>query len=195
MSQKKNLRTTDCHRDSRAGFSFVEILIFVTIISFLFIALTATVATAVRQSKAAEYRIHATHYADILEEWFRAEKDLDWETFVARDISQSGTLYCFNNQVDFAATASAWPDPGVECTDVDGVIEGIAGYDGIYRNVEGVYEQADIAIPRIFKRYAVLTRGNPEGTQMNVQIIVEWFDGNRFYAVPQNTIFTITDEG
>lgn len=187
---------------SQSGFSFIEVLVFVSIISFLFISLTATVITAVSRAKSAEYRIYATHYADILEEWLRAEKTADWDSFIARDVTGSGTVYCFNRKLDFADPASYWAyfeaNDGAlinqQCTNSDPTSDSIEGYDGIYQQQEGIYSPADIAVPRIFKRYAIITKANPQGTQVNVQIIVEWFDGGRFFSVPQNTVFTIYDE-
>jgi type II secretory pathway pseudopilin PulG len=152
------------------GFSFIEILVFVTIISFLFIALTATVTSSLRRMQVAEHRLYALHYAEELLEWIRAEKETDWATFVGRDSSGSGTIYCFNSPLNFLTPA--WPADNVACANYTGVAGGPQ------------------TVPKIFKRYAVITQENVPTTQINVQIVVEWQDGNQFYSVPLNSVLT-----
>lgn len=186
-------------KNNNDGFSIIEILVFVAIISFLFIALTATVTSALRRMGTAEHRVYATHYAEELQEWLRAEKESDWNTFVARDISGSGTLYCFNTELNFETPESVWQllVPAADCADVETTEGDSGGYDGIWRQiVEGeeptqtiTYQAGDTSVPRIYKRYAIVTRANLPTTQMNVQIVVEWKDGNQYYSVPLNTIF------
>lgn len=155
---------------SQQGFSFIEILVFVTIISFLFIALTATVTSSLRRMQVAEHRLYALHYAEELLEWIRAEKETNWATFVSRDTTGSGTVYCFNGALNFLTPA--WPVENVQCTNYTGVAGGPQ------------------TVSRIFKRYAVITQENVPTTQINVQIVVEWQDGNQFYSVPLNSVLT-----
>lgn len=152
------------------GFSFIEILVFVTIISFLFIALTATVTSSLRRMQVAEHRLYALHYAEELLEWIRSEKETNWATFVSRDTSGSGTIYCFNSSLNFLTPV--WPADNVQCTNYTGVAGGPQ------------------TVPKIFKRYAVITRENLPTTQINIQIVVEWQDGNQFYSVPLNSVLT-----
>lgn len=184
----------------RDGFSIIEILVFVSIISFLFITLTATVTASLRRMGTAESRVYATHYAEELQEWLRAEKETDWNAFIARDVSGSGTVYCFNTELNFENPEEIWTllTPAQECADIETTDGDTGGYDGIWeRVVTGevpnqtiTYQAGDSTIPRIFKRYAIVTRANLPTTQMNIQIVVEWKDGNQFYSVPLNTIFT-----
>lgn len=159
-------------RPAEQGFSFVETLVFVTIISFLFIALTAAVTSSLRRMQVAEHRLYASHYAEELLEWIRAEKETDWATFVSRDTTGSGTVYCFNGSLNFLGPTPTWPVENVQCENYSGVTGGPQ------------------TIPKIFKRYAVITQENVPTTQMNVQIVVEWQEGNQFYSVPLNSVFT-----
>ena len=204
---KRLFRKASClHK--QAGFSIVEILVFVSIISFLFITLTATVTASLRRMSTAERRVYATHYAEELQEWLRAEKEVDWDAFVNRDISGSGTVYCFNGELNFEAPEETWSlfdsesetfvyTPGENCPDVETTDGDSEGYDGIWeRTISGeppdqtiTYQSGDISIPRVYKRYAILTRANLPTTQMNIQIVVEWKDGNQYYSVPLNIIF------
>lgn len=179
-----------------AGFSFVEVLVFVTIISFLFIALTATVTSALRKMQTAENRLYAQNYAGTLLEWLRAEKEADWDSFIARDVNGSGTLYCFNQELSFREPVTNWSsfDPGATCRDVDPTDGDSAGFDGIWQIENGATVDADLTIPRVFRRYAVLSRTNSPTTQVSVQIVVEWRDGDQFFSVPLNTVFTLYNE-
>jgi type II secretory pathway pseudopilin PulG len=163
--------TVNSSRRSRQGFTFLEVLVFTAIISFLFIGLTSTVISSLRRMQTTEHRLYATRYAEELLEWVRAQKETGWESFVADYTSETGTLYCFNGDIDFYNPV--WPPAGL----------GTCDYDGI-----GSKD------PRIFKRYLILTAPTEDLRQVNVQIVVEWRDGNQFYSVPLNTIFTDADE-
>lgn len=181
---------------AQAGFSFVEVLVFVTIISFLFISLTATVTSSLRKMQTAESRLYAQNYAGTLLEWLRAEKEADWEAFVARDVSGSGTLYCFNQKLDFREPITNWSsfDPGATCRDVDLSNGDSQGFDGIWRIENNATVAADLTVPRIFRRYAIITRSNAPTSKMTIQIVVEWRDGDQYFTVPLNTVFTRYNE-
>ena len=161
-------------KTTQEGFTFIEILVFVTIVSLLFVSLTSVVTSSLQRMKIVEERLYAQRYAEELLEWLRAEKETDWQAFMDRDVNGSGTIYCFNNAIDFLN--DDW--------DEDGPTPGpCADYNGITGTS-----------PLIYKRYVVLThRGSPP-TQMSVQIVIEWQNGNKFYSVPLNTIFTELNE-
>jgi Tfp pilus assembly protein PilV len=73
------------------GFTIIEVLIFVTLLSLIFVSVSYIITNTLRNTKQNEYRIVATHYADELKEWLRGEKDVDWQAL----FSKAGT-YCFN---------------------------------------------------------------------------------------------------
>jgi Tfp pilus assembly protein PilV len=153
------------------GFTFIEVLIFTAIISFLFISMTSTVISSLQRMQVTEHRLYANRHAEELVEWLRSEKEADWEAFVARDTGNgSGTPYCFNDQLNFLDPAPVWPAVTLEnCT-----------YTGVGTP------------PLIYKRYAQLTAENLN--QVNIEIVVEWREGNKYYSVPINTVFTNIDE-
>lgn len=155
------------------GFTFVEIMVFTTIISFLFISMTSTVINSLQRMQVTEHRLYANRYAEELVEWMRSEKEGDWDTFVSHDPSEgSGTIYCFNDALDFIS-----PNPWIPTTVNECPFDGIASTP-----------------PVIYRRYAMVTAVPPSFKQVNVQIIVEWREGNKYYSVPLNTVFTNIDE-
>ena len=97
-------------KGSSGGFTLVEVLVFVTILSGVFVTTLAIATQALRVSKTAEHRTLATHYADELAEWLLAESEQDWDDFLATRAPTSTTTYCFNQ-----APVSAWPSTGA-CT-------------------------------------------------------------------------------
>jgi type II secretory pathway pseudopilin PulG len=158
------------NKKSEQGFTFVEILVFTSILSFLLIALTTTVVTSLQRMTTVEHRLYAQRYAEELQEWLRGESQADWTAFIAKDLTPgSGTMYCFNGSLDFRTIV--WPTGGQVC----------AAYNGI-----------GTSPPLIYKRYAVLTAASAD--QMNVQIVVEWKDGNHYFSTPLNTVFTNAKE-
>ncbi|MCX7996889.1 MAG: prepilin-type N-terminal cleavage/methylation domain-containing protein [Patescibacteria group bacterium] len=162
--------------DRQSGFSFIEVLVFITIVSFLFITLTATVISSLSRMKLVEHRMYATHHAEELLEWLRAEKDADWNAFVARDSTGgSGTSYCFNTELDFISTGPLWEEIG---SGLD-----TCAFDGVRGSK-----------PRIFRRYAQIQAVSPEFNTVNVRVIVEWREGSRYYSVPLNSTFTDLNE-
>lgn len=73
------------------SFSLIEVLVFVTILGFIFIAAAALGIVSIRNSQNSKNKILATRYGEELHDWLSSQKDVDWVTFVA----STGT-YCFN---------------------------------------------------------------------------------------------------
>ena len=144
------------------GFSLIEVLVFVSVFSIFFIIAIAIVTLSLNNMKVSEHKILATKYAEELREWLRAEKEIDWDSFVTKS-SVSGTKYCFK------APLNTWPSIGA-C--------GINDFSGITGNS-----------PEIFKREVTLTK--PGNYQVNVAITVSWQEVTKTYSVPLNTTFTV----
>lgn len=164
------------HKNQK-GFTFIEVLVFTAIISFLFISMTSTVITSLQRMSITEHRMYANRHAEELMEWLRSEKESDWDVFRQRDQGNGpGTFYCFNNQLDFASNSDLqWNNA-------------LVGLDACQFN--GIVNET----PRIFRRYVLLSAIPPDFNQVNVQIIIEWQEGLKFYTVPLNTVFTNIDE-
>jgi Tfp pilus assembly protein PilV len=77
---------------AKSGFSLIEVLIFTSILTLVFITISAIITVSLRNLKTQEYKILATHYGEELFNWLSAQKELDWNNFA----SKNGT-FCFNN--------------------------------------------------------------------------------------------------
>lgn len=95
----------------KRGFSLIEVLVFVTILSLFLIVAASIITTSIRQNTAKINFLKATHYNQQLLEWIRSEKETDWSTFVSRG-SAIGTFYCFTSDVPTWSIASCAYDLG-----------------------------------------------------------------------------------
>lgn len=134
------------------SFTLVEVLIFVTLISLIFITVSYTVTISLKNTKINEHKILATHYAEELKEWLRGEKEDDWNSFTA---TKMGT-WCFKEKL------ISW-------------------------NQHTACSPSDL-IDELFKREVSLA---VNGTQITVNITVEWKEDNNTYKIPINTVFSI----
>lgn len=79
-----------------SGFSLIEVLVFVSILSLFFVAAATVVTVSLRNMKINEKKIVATRYAEDLSEWLRSERDVDWTQFVN---NYADKTYCFNTDL------------------------------------------------------------------------------------------------
>jgi type II secretory pathway pseudopilin PulG len=79
------------------GFTLLEILIFVTLISLVFVAISFLATYSLTATRVAQQKVIATHYAEELQEWMRGEKEVDWKAFLAKSSTPGGTIYCVNS--------------------------------------------------------------------------------------------------
>lgn len=87
----------------KKGFSLVEVLVFVTILSLFFVAAMAVTTYSLRTMKTNQYKILAAHFAEEGIEWLRGQKEDDWTTFSAHDSSLGSSAYCISN-LDFSSS-------------------------------------------------------------------------------------------
>lgn len=92
-------------KHSNQGFSLIEVLVFITILSLIFISAAILGTVSIRNSKSTENKIIASRYGEELLDWLRSQKEIDWLAFTAR-ISPSKT-YCFADE-----SFARWPDVG-----------------------------------------------------------------------------------
>jgi len=142
------------------GFSLIEVLIFVSILSIFFVVATSVTVVSLRNMKINEHKILATYYAEELAEWLRDQKEADWTEF----INKSSETYCFKTTPitdDWLTKVSG------DCAPSDYLI-----------TANGQ--------PTIFLRNAVLDGTN----QVNIKITVSWTELGNNYEVPLATVFT-----
>ena len=75
------------------GFTLIEVLVFVTVLSLFFISAVTITTFSLRNLKIQEHKIIATRYAEESSEWVKQEKEDDWQVFA----SHNGTNYCLNS--------------------------------------------------------------------------------------------------
>ncbi|PIV09823.1 hypothetical protein COS31_05550 [Candidatus Roizmanbacteria bacterium CG02_land_8_20_14_3_00_36_15] len=78
------------------SFSLIEVLVFISILSILFVAAASTTIFALRNMKINEHKILATYYGEELLGWLRGEKENDWNSFLLQsDTFPLYKVYCF----------------------------------------------------------------------------------------------------
>lgn len=82
-------------KKSPAGFSLIEVLIFVTILSLFFIVAITITTFNLRNLKLQEHKILATRYAEEGVEWIKQEKEDDWQVFASHGATSLN--YCLNS--------------------------------------------------------------------------------------------------
>ncbi|KXK10939.1 MAG: hypothetical protein UZ22_OP11002000571 [Microgenomates bacterium OLB23] len=144
------------------GFSLMEVLAFVTILSLVFLGVAYTTGQSIKRTKFNEQKLIATRYAEELEEWLRGQKEEDWTTFYSSRASGGGTTYCFDDAVYDEYQSISWPAAG-DCN--------------------GVY-----GLRSLYMREVTLTQSLT--SQVQAIISVRWQDGQNVFDVPISTIFT-----
>jgi prepilin-type N-terminal cleavage/methylation domain-containing protein len=108
---------------SKKGFSLIEVLVFVSILGMFFVIAIAVTISSLRNMKINEHKILATKYGEELLEWFRSQKEKDFQVF-ATYAGDSGTSYCFNS------LRISWPGTG-SCSTYNGLNPPIYTRDAI----------------------------------------------------------------
>lgn len=142
------------------GFSLIEVIIFVAILSVFFVMVTSMTTASLASLKTTERRMYATRYAEELLEWVSGESEIDWDgTFLAKAPSTTPTIYCFNGAI------TTWPLPG-SCADYS--------LNGIFRRELALSRQANAGI---------------NDFQITASITVSWQQSSGIMSVPLSTIF------
>ena len=162
----------------KTAFSLIELLVFVSILSIFFIMAASVVTVSLRNLKFNENKLKASHYASQLEEWLRAQKEIDWggelcgtcsnPTNFTQIVTQAGsgnpTIFCFN-----ASPITAWDLLG-SCP--------------------------ELSLDSIFKREVIFT-ATPVGGyigQVNATITVSWIDLGLPKSVTTDTLFSVLEQ-
>lgn len=160
-----------CH-----GFSLIEVLVFVAILSLFFVLAVAIVTTSIRTMQSSTHKLLATRYAQELIHWLQTEKELNWNDFATSRASSAGITYCFNQPL--ATTWSVTPFDAGPCT---------TDYTSYY--YKGI---VDID-PQIYNREVSLkSYANPVGappSRVDVSVIVSWQELGVGLSVPIQTSF------
>lgn len=139
----------------------IEVLIFITLISLIFIAMSYLSVASIRSAKSNQYKIMATHYAEELREWLRGEKEVDWTIFDDYAAYPTGISYCMNT---IPASIASMPSSGT-CGN-------------------------SYALDNVFKRDLTLT-ANSDSSRIDAFITVSWREGTNSFQVPVAASFAV----
>jgi Tfp pilus assembly protein PilV len=163
----------------KKGFSLLEVLIFVTIISFIFIASASYITSLLRTMKINEHRAIGTQYADEVLEWLRSEREEDWNAFSEKASTGAGTTYCFNSDISLLTTIVN--------------MKSTANPNGTILNTTcTTYTGITGKAPMIYKREVTLKKDAEPATRIEANIKVSWMeDGNVVQQIPVTATFSI----
>jgi len=103
----KQVFKTIAAKNKIKGFTLVEVLIFISVISVVLITAASLALTSLFTFKNQQYQTLSEYYAVSLLNWLEGEKEKDWGTFLQR-ASAGGKTYCFNSD-----PINTWPSAGV----------------------------------------------------------------------------------
>lgn len=145
---------------NKHGFSLIEVIIFVSIMSVFFIMVLQMSTTSLATLKTSERRTYATRYAEEAIEWLSGEKEIDWDnTFLPKAPLTTPTVYCFNGPM------TTWPAAGA-CT----------GF-----TLNGFFKR-EVALSR-------QSNTTPGDFQVTANVTVSWQQGTGIMSAPVSIIF------
>jgi len=83
-----------------AAFSLIEVIIFVSILSILFVGAAGVTSFMYKQNQLQVIQLIATHQSEELYQWLRGERTGDWDTFVSHlsnGNTAQNTVFCFSD--------------------------------------------------------------------------------------------------
>ncbi len=147
----------------------IEVVIFTAIVGVFFVIAASVMTTSMVNMKVNEHKILASHYARQLEEWFRSERDNDWDIFITN--AKNMNSKCFNN---LTLDSSSWA--GTYC--------GMTGLNPpIFQRQVTLATAAGCAAPP--SNYC---------SEMDVEITVSWIEFGRTYSVKSVTLFSVLEQ-
>lgn len=97
------------------GFSLMEILVFISILSVALVALIGSVSYSSLMLSDARYRLVATRYSEELAEWLKFQREYEGYASVAAKATSLGATYCYNTDItDTWPSAVACPGFGLD---------------------------------------------------------------------------------
>ncbi|MEI6532937.1 MAG: prepilin-type N-terminal cleavage/methylation domain-containing protein [Candidatus Roizmanbacteria bacterium] len=174
---------------NKNGFSLIEVLVFITILSMFFVVAASVVTVSLKDMKINENKILATQYAEQLAEWLYAQKESNWggtsyssdcgtTCSFTENVTKSGdnTNYCFNGSINISSTT--WPtssnSTGNPCS---GAFD-LPLYDGstvhrFKREVKFVKKGVDTVV-----------------TDVHATVTVQWKDYGNTYTTISDTLYS-----
>lgn len=155
------------------GFTLLELLISISMLSFVFVAAASYITTTLRLSQLNQHTVMAIHYAEELQEWISTEQEDSWEQITARAASSPGYTYCFNEQITYSIFGSSWP-PRESCdqTTLD------------YHGIQGTQ-------PTIFNRELTLEHYGSPPTRVQSTVRVSWRELGKEHEIISERVYSL----
>lgn len=148
----------------KQSFSLIEVIIFTSILSILFVAAASVMTYTMKQNSVQIDKLYATHYNDELNEWIRGERELGWNQFASYALAAApnDSIYCFS-------TANPqWT---------------------LFVNTEN---ECQFTLSDKFRRYAILKPVNSSPTtRIDVTVKTEWMDGTSIRSAVFQSVYSL----
>lgn len=134
----------------KSGFSLIEVIIFTSILSIIFVAAASIMTYTMKQNSVQIDKLYATHHNDELNEWIRGEREVGWSEFTTYALAgyPDASIYCFSDE------SPQWTAA-----------------------INSVNDCA-FSLNEKFRRYAVIKASNSSPTtRIEVTINTDWMDG------------------
>lgn len=153
---------------SQEGFSLIEVIVFVSLVSIILIAAAGFTVQMLNRMSYNQHKLYAAHYVNDVQEWLDGEREADWPTFVSA-ASTGGTLYCINDPIGISDDIDTLtPTTLASC--------GATGITG--------------ETPPLYRRTLVLTSDNA-GSTVTARIEVMWFENGRTTTEQTETVYSV----
>ncbi len=171
-------------RHFRPGLSLVETMIFVAIVSVVFVTIISSMVGTSRIAKSDFHRLYATRYADDAVEWLRFSASRGWQAFYNAIPAQNGeTEYCMNTNLGLADEFKI----GDEVI-IHRISSGLpCGYSGMSMGL--ATPPLPTVGPQVFRRTVKFTTTNPS-EPVKVTVTVSWQDSTKSPLVTTTTILS-----
>lgn len=167
MTANTHLKTVRNNINKTEGFSLIEVIVFMTLVSIVLISAVGFTMRLVHTMSYNQHKLYATHYVQDLKEWLDGERESDWVTFQSYS-SEAGVAYCVNNEIAISNTLAS-------------LSTGTCGFTGV-----GTQD------PRVFRRTLILTKDVP-GTANRVTALLEvaWMEDNVLHTESITTVYSL----
>lgn len=153
------------------GFSIIEIIVFVSLLSIILVAAVGYTVRLVFTMTHNRHKILATHYVDEVKDWLDGERESDWEVFQGRSSTGTGTTYCMNAPLQLL-------------TRLNTLAAGACGFNGIGAVIP--------TNPLIYRRTLTLQKDQAETARtVTATIRVSWRDEGVLYTESIETIYSL----
>lgn len=148
----------------KKGFSLIEVIIFTSILSIIFVAAASVMTYTMKQNSVQIDKLFATHYTEELSEWLKGERELGWSQLAQYAVASypSDSIYCFGSE------SPAWTPT------VNAVSDCAFSLDSKYRRT--VTMKADNTNPT---------------TRIQITVTIDWMEGTSVRSTQLHSVYSL----